>query len=198
MIRVKFTNETHYRNVAFTRVTDHIVTLKGDAHILNTLNTAGFYTYRASEDVLLGDFTKYTTVYRVTDEYIQYSDDGSKWEVPPEPTHGVTLSVQWDDAGNVDGTRPDSVQIVVNGKEEITITAEDTWNVTLPAVPISETITITDATPVEEYTVMCCGHTVVYRRDYINPEPSLEERITDAEDAIIELYDLILTMEEEE
>lgn len=193
MIRIKFSNETDYRSVAFTRVNEHVVTLKGDTEIVRASNTSGFYTYKTTSDVLLGDFTDYTTVYRVTDEFIQYSNDGSKWEAPPEPVRDVYLSVQWDDANDADGIRPEYVTVAINDAEEITLTAENSWCTVIPGVPISKDITITSAEELEDYVLTFCGQSVVYYHEYIDPAPSLEERVTDTEDAIIELYDLVLT-----
>lgn len=193
MIRIKFVNETDYHTVSFTRVSEHLVTLRGSAQMLNTLNTSGFYTYKQSSDVLLGDFTAYTTVYRVFEDCVQYSDDGSVWEAPPEPVRDVTLCAKWDDVNNIDGVRPERVRIIVNEVDEVVLTAEHDWCTTFTSVPFSKDVTITSAEAVEGYTVTLCGQAVVYYHEYVDPFPSLEERVTDAEDAIIELYDLVLS-----
>ena len=201
MIRIKFSNETDYHSVAFTRVNEHIITLKGDTKLLNILNTSGFCTYRATADVLLGDFTDYNTVYRITDEFIQYSNDGSKWEeppvppVPPEPTRSIILQVQWDDYDNADSIRPDSVTITTSDGEAITLTAEDGWSTVFSEVPISKDITITSIESIGGYVTTVYGTYVVCYHEYIDPTPSIEERVEDAEDAIIELYDLITIQE---
>lgn len=194
MIRIMFVNETYYRSVAFTRTNEHVVTLRGDTVLLNNPNTAGFYTYKKDADVMLGDFTKYTTVYRIADDFIQYSDDGSKWEAPPEPTRDITLSVYWDDADNADALRPDSVTVTTDAVEEIVLTEKDGWTALIPNVPISKNINIISAEEIEEYTCTIQEYVVSYYHEYIDPTPSLEERVTDAEDAIIELYDLVLTV----
>lgn len=193
-----FVNETDYHDVAFTRTGEHIVTLRGDVSLLNNPNTAGFYTYKKSADILLGDFTKYTTVYRIADDFIQYSDDGSKWEAPPEPTRDIILSVYWDDTNDADALRPDIVTVITDEAEEIVLTAEAGWTVVIPNVPISRNINIISAEEVEEYTHTIQEHAVLYYHEYIDPSPSLEERVADTEDAIIELYDLVLTVLGEE
>lgn len=197
MIRIMFVNETDYRDVAFTRTSEHVVTLRGDVLLLNNPNTAGFYTYKKSADVLLGDFTKYTTVYRIADDFIQYSDDGSVWEAPPEPTRDIVISVQWDDTANADGVRPNSVTVTIDNTDELVFTEENDWRVVVSKVPTSRNVTITAAEAVEDYTTTICGTSVIYHHEYVDPTPSLEERVTDVEDAIIELYDLILMAEEE-
>lgn len=199
MIRIMFVNKTDYHAVSFTRTSEHVVTLRGDVTLLNNPNTTGFYTYKESADVLLGDFTKYTTVYRIAEDFIQYSDDGSVWEAPPEPARDVVLTVHWDDANDADGIRPEYVTVAINDAEEITLTAENGWCAVLSEVPISKDITITSAEALEDYVLTLCGQSVVYYHEYIDPAPSIEERVTDVEDAVIELYDLLLTtMEGEE
>jgi hypothetical protein len=190
MIRVKFTNETIYHNVSFTRTEEHVVTLKGSDALLQKSNTSGFCTYKSHTDTQLGDFTNYNTVYRVTDTFIQYSDDGSTWE---EPTRSVELNVQWDDANNADGLRPDSVVVVVNNEQEVAITAKEDWTTVLKNIPVSNPITVTATTEIEEYAFEILEQTVIYTHECVDIMPSLEERVTDAEDAIVELYDLFLT-----
>lgn len=191
MIRIKFLNETCYHSVAFTKLNEHVITLKGDTKLLNASNTSGFCTYKATSDVMLGDFTDYNTVYRITDEFIQYSNDGSKWEEPPEPTRNIMLQVQWDDSDNADGKRPDSVTITTSDGESIILTAEDEWSAVFSEVPISKDITITAVESIDGYVTTIYGTRVVYYHEYIDPIPSIEERVENAEDAIIELYDLI-------
>lgn len=191
MIRIKFSNETYYHNVAFTRVNDHVITLKGDTKLLSVPNTSGFCTYKATSDVLLGDFTDYNTVYRITDEFIQYSNDGSKWEEPPEPTRSITLQVQWDDADNADGIRPSSVTITTSDGEAITLTPEDGWSTVFSEVPISKDITITSVESIDGYATTIYGTYVVCYHEYIDPTPSIEERVENTEDAICEITEYI-------
>lgn len=198
MIRIKFTNEETLHTVSFTRVNEHVVTLHGNTNVLNNVNTSGFCTYKANDDMLLGDLSDYITVYRVTPEYIQYSNDGSVWEEPAEPTRDVPLTIQWDDADNAEGIRPEHVAIVINDNTEIMLTALNDWRDAVYNVPESEKITITSAEEIEGYTSILCGRVVVYHHEYIDPHPSLEDRVTDVEDAVIELYDLMLASAEEE
>ena len=88
MIKVKYNNEDLMRNVSFSRVGEHIVTLGGTIKA----NVSGFKTYRLDGKTQLGDFSDYVTVYRTLDDSIQYSNDGSVWvepepqPEPPEPT----------------------------------------------------------------------------------------------------------------
>ena len=95
MIKIKFNNKERYEEVEFSR-TEHIVTLKG----VTEENTSGFCTYRLSGEQL-GDFSGFVTVYRVLDDAIQYSDDGSVCDEPaptepepPMPTHLDRIEAQ--------------------------------------------------------------------------------------------------------
>ena len=82
MIKIKFNNKENFEDVEFSR-TEHLVTLKG----ITEVNNSGFKTYRMSGEQL-GDFSDYTTTYRILDDEVQYSNDGSVWvePTPYEPT----------------------------------------------------------------------------------------------------------------
>lgn len=84
MIKIQFNNdkETFY-DIGFNRA-GHVVTLNG----ITEQNTSGFTTWRMDGITQLGDFSAFTTVYRVLDKAVQYSDDGSVW-VEPEYSEPV-------------------------------------------------------------------------------------------------------------
>lgn len=77
MIKIKYNNQENFEEVTFSKI-GNIVSLKG-----TTENNSGFKTYRMSGEQL-GDFSDYTTTYRLLDDEVQYSNDGSVW-VEPEP-----------------------------------------------------------------------------------------------------------------
>ena len=86
MIKIKFNGATAMNDVSFARINNHVVELGGIADAPIT----GFTTWRMDGVTQLGDFGGYTTVYRVLDNAVQLSDDGSVYvepEVPdtPEP-----------------------------------------------------------------------------------------------------------------
>ena len=83
MIKIKYNNSNIFEEVTFSK-TDNIVSLKG-----TTENNSGFKTYRLSGEQL-GDFSDYTTTYRILDDEVQYSNDGSVW-VEPEPYEPTVL-----------------------------------------------------------------------------------------------------------
>ena len=82
MIKIKFNNKENFEEVKFSR-NENIITLKG----INEENNSGFKTYSMSGEQL-GDFSDYTTTYRILDGEVQYSNDGSVWvePTPYEPT----------------------------------------------------------------------------------------------------------------
>lgn len=83
MIRIKFNGSDELLEAGFTRISDHVVELYGV-----TKAPSGFTTWRMDGVTQLGDFSDYTTVYRVLDNAVQLSDDGSVYvepEVPGEP-----------------------------------------------------------------------------------------------------------------
>ena len=80
MIKIKYNDSDIFHKVEFSRI-EHIVTLKG----ITGQNTSGFTTYRLSGEQL-GDFSEFTTVYRVGSNYFEYSNDGSVYIEPIKPT----------------------------------------------------------------------------------------------------------------
>lgn len=81
MIKVCFFGEDEMRIVSFNRISPSIVELKG----IGDAPTTGFTTWRMDGVTQLGDFSKFTTIYRATDNTVQYSDDGSVWVKPEYP-----------------------------------------------------------------------------------------------------------------
>ena len=81
MIKIKFNNENIFREVEFSR-TENIVTFKG----ITEENTSGFTTWRMDGKTQLGDFSDFTTVYKVDGDSVSYSNDGSVYVEPPKPT----------------------------------------------------------------------------------------------------------------
>lgn len=84
MIKIKFNDATAMNDVSFTRINNHVVELGGiiDAPI------TGFTTWRMDGVTQLGDFSGYTTVYRVLNNAVQLSDDSSVYIEPEVPEPG--------------------------------------------------------------------------------------------------------------
>lgn len=83
MIKVKFNNTNQFIDVEFSRVDQNVVQLLGNV----PASTVGFTAWRVNSKKQLGDFSNFTTIYRVLDNGIQFSNDGSVYvePIPIEP-----------------------------------------------------------------------------------------------------------------
>ena len=80
MIKIKYNNRNSFEEVTFYR-DDNIVTMYP-----TTPNTSGFTTWKLDGKTQLGDFSDFTTIYKVDGESVTYSNDGSIYVEPPKPT----------------------------------------------------------------------------------------------------------------
>ena len=80
MIRIKYNNKNTFEEVSFSR-SDNLVTMTPTAP-----NTSGFTTWKLDGKTQLGDFSDFTTIYKVDGESVTYSNDGSVYVEPPKPT----------------------------------------------------------------------------------------------------------------
>ena len=80
MISIRYNNRNSFENVNFTR-NGNLVTMTPTAP-----NTSGFTTWKLDGNTQLGDFSDFTTVYRVDGESVTYSNDVSVYVEPPKPT----------------------------------------------------------------------------------------------------------------
>lgn len=180
MLSLNYVGEYDSYEVEFDR-NEHVVTLKGDFPI----KTTGFYLSQLGKINDL-NYTAFKTVYRVIAGGVQFSDDESVWV---EPTRDVIVQAVWDDHGDIEGLRPESVAVTVNGK--VVMLEADAWSITYEAIKESEVIEVTDAADINGYDKTINGTTVVYHHEYLDPTPSLEERVNDLEIAVCELADAI-------
>ena len=180
MLSLNYVGEYDSYEVEFDR-NEHVVTLKGDFPI----KTTGFYLSQLGKINDL-NYTAFKTVYKVIAGGVQFSDDGSVWV---EPTRDVTVQAVWDDHDNIEGLRPESVAVTVNGN--VVMLEADAWSITYENIKESEVIEVTDAADIAGYDKTISDTTVVYHHEYIDPTPSLEERLNDLEIAVCELADVI-------
>ena len=80
MIKIKYNNQEIFEEVSFIRSTN-LVTITPTAP-----NTSGFTTWKLDGKTQLGDFSDFTTVYKVDGDSVSYSNDGSTYVEPPKPT----------------------------------------------------------------------------------------------------------------
>ena len=80
MIKIRYNNKDTFDEVTFYR-DDNIVTMYP-----TTPNTSGFTTWKLNGKTQLGDFSDFTTVYKVEGNSVTYSNDGSVYIEPSKPT----------------------------------------------------------------------------------------------------------------
>ena len=80
MIKIRYNNKNTFEDVNFTR-NGNLVTMTP-----TTPNPSGFTTWKLDGKTQLGDFSDFTTVYKVDGESVTYSNDGSVYVEPPKPT----------------------------------------------------------------------------------------------------------------
>ena len=80
MIKIKYNNKKSFEEVSFSR-NNNAVTVTP-----TTPNTSGFTTWRMDGETRLGDFSDFTTVYKVDGDSVSYSNDGSIYVEPPKLT----------------------------------------------------------------------------------------------------------------
>ena len=80
MISIKYNNRNSFEDVNFSR-NGNLVTMTPTAP-----NKSGFTTWKLDGKTQLGDFSDFTTIYKVDGESVTYSNDGSVYVEPPKPT----------------------------------------------------------------------------------------------------------------
>lgn len=113
MIKIKFNGTTGMIDVSFERINNHVVELGG----ITDAPTTGFTTWRMDGVTQLGDFSAYTTVYRVLDNAIQLSDDGSVYvepDVPDTPNPGEPQPTQLERIKALEATTDDIVLMMAD------------------------------------------------------------------------------------
>ena len=80
MIKIKYNNRNTFEEVTFYR-NGNLVTITPTSP-----NTSGFTTWKLDGVTQLGDFSDFTTIYKVDGDSVTYSNDGSIYIEPPKPT----------------------------------------------------------------------------------------------------------------
>ena len=80
MISIKYNNRNTFEDVNFT-CNGNLVTMTP-----TTPNTSGFTTWKMDGKTQLGDFSDFTTIYKVDGDSVTYSNDGSVYVEPQKPT----------------------------------------------------------------------------------------------------------------
>ena len=80
MIKIRYNNKNTFEEITFYRE-GNIVTMTPTRP-----NTSGFTTWKLDGETQLGDFSDFTTVYKVNGDSVTYSNNGSVYVEPPKPT----------------------------------------------------------------------------------------------------------------
>ena len=80
MISINYNNKSTFEDVNFTR-NGNLVTMTPTKP-----NPSGFTTWKLDGVTQLGDFSDFTTIYKVDGDSVTYSNDGSVYVEPPKPT----------------------------------------------------------------------------------------------------------------
>ena len=80
MIKIRYNDSNNFEEVTFTR-NGNLVTMTPTVP-----NPSGFTTWKLDGVTQLGDFSNFTTIYKVDGESVTYSNDGSVYVEPPKPT----------------------------------------------------------------------------------------------------------------
>lgn len=183
MIKIKFNEIEKPINVSFS-IQNNIITLTGNV----PQNTSGFIAYTVN-DIVLGDYSDFTTIYRVLPDAVQFSNDGSVW-VPPKKN--VLIAASWDDGNDVKGIRPAEVaiDILLNGEKDKSIKLNSSmgWQYELTNVLESDEYTI-NVEDVTDYSYLINGTSVVYKTEYPQPEVLT---VDDVAIAVAELTDVVV------
>lgn len=183
MIKIKFNEIEKPINVSFS-MQNNIITLTGNV----PQNTSGFVAYTVN-DIVLGDYSDFTTIYRVLPDAVQFSNDGSVW-VPPKKN--VLIAASWDDGNDVKGIRPAEVaiDILLNGEKDKSIKLNSSmgWQYELTNVLESDEYTI-NVEDVTDYSYLINGTSVVYKTEYPQPEVLT---VDDVAIAVAELTDVVV------
>lgn len=191
MIKVRFSDSEEMLDVNFKNVSEHVVELKGDA----SEDTSGFELFTKKGEHL-GDYKDFTTIYRKTNNAVQFSNDGSTWV---EPTKTIVVSAVFNDGEMVGKEHPNKVKVTLMKDGEVLIknlqlVKENGYTREYKDVPLDVTYSISVADDVDGYEKQINGTTVYYNAPQLEPEKeyfSEEERLNDLELAICEIADAL-------
>lgn len=158
MIYVKFNNQDELIEVPnLIRINDNVMCLPNVEP-----NENGFITFIDDEQV--GDFSDYATIYRVKDNDVYLSNDGSVYENPK-----ANININFDSELDI----PTEVKVILNSKEEVILTSP--WTKEIEYVE-GECPFIESADDIANYDKSIDGLIVSY--NYIAKEEKSKREIT--------------------
>lgn len=149
---VQFTNKMTKENATCKKISEHVVEVKGLDQ-----NLSGFKIL-TKNDILMGDYSAYTTLYRTVDGGFQYSNNGSVYEEPapepiPEPTLDDVKAVKVSEMNTIQQqtiANGCEVQLADGSKETFTLTQNDQLSLNSLSVKVLEGMTFVPWHPANE------------------------------------------------
>lgn len=181
MIKLKFNDEDIFYDIEFRKVADNVTKVFGDI----PEDTSGFILYNEDGIEFLGNWSDYKTIYKIDEDGIYFSNNGSTYIAPPEedPNSPRTynFAIIWDynvwDYAEV----PDDATIYYLLNEEIQelkITKEESWQNSI-TVTNGDKFQMVDFQKFENYEGFIMGNSVIY--EWVGPfdenYPRLEENM---------------------
>jgi len=170
MIKIKYNNSSQMISCEFRVIDENVCYIIGS----NVENTSGFKTYD-EEDHELGDWSQYTTVYRVLEDGIQYSNDGSVYVVPVED---ISIKVEFDeDVAQI----PTSVNVTLLSAFEVekvvNVYAKNNWELVVKDLSIEEFWYVMKSENIEGCYWSIKNNVITYHRIYPSKEDKLEAQV---------------------
>lgn len=197
MLRLQYYDQelTEPYEVEFSRISPHVVQVKGSRLIRSE---SGFFLSRLNHNDHW-DYWMYRTIYRVLDDGLQFSDDGSVYVEPLPPTKTVVVAVEWNGV-NPDVPRPKSVsvKVSVNGTRVETIVLSDSnnWQKTYLGVPMDDVYTVEEE-EIIGYETTYSGTTII--NSVPAPlEPTIEEQLLEINVILCDLDNRVYGLENKE
>ena len=183
MLVLQYLNDKAKHEIEFNKNSDHVVTIKGAL----PAKTDGFTLSRKGFNDNW-DYSAYNTIYRIIDDGIQFSNDGSEYEPPKK---NVEVSISWNDGDDLRKIRPLSiaVRVLKNGEELeiIKLSSGNDWKYVYENVLAEDDYTV-ESENVMDYDKEISGTHITYSTEV--PTPS-EPTIDDLSEAIAEIYDIV-------
>lgn len=140
------------------------------------------------------DYSAFKTLYKNVEGGYQYSNDGEVWT---EPTKEVIVSIQWDDDGNMEGLRPNSVTVTVVDNdtviEKLKLSETNSWSKTYEGVPESHQYLL-KVPSVDDYTYTIQDTLVTYSLEKAK-EPTVEEMLKELTNMVLDLDERVHKLE---
>lgn len=191
MLNFYYLGETSTQYPVEFSLSGNVATVKG---ILPAKVKGFFLTRPGMNDAW--DYTAFTTIYRVGDDFVQFSNDGSKYE---EPTTDVNVSISWNDEDDKEKFRPSKllVELFADGEkiDQFVLNATNGWQKSYKYMPTKKYEI--DVADVPEYEKNISGTNATYTHTIIPPlKPTIEEQLNELLEVVCMLDERVYALEQ--